>query len=132
MMAFGPRRPCDQGRRSDPDRRSDLGGRSDVNHRSDLGRRTGRVRSALLLAAGLGAGFAGGRITRARGPVGRAPGGALAAVGAGAEPTDPVSPLRFGDQPDLLATEDAASPPFEGLSANTRFANEVLGADMSD
>ncbi|EFC82301.1 conserved hypothetical protein [Parafrankia sp. EUN1f] len=126
MMAFGSRRPCDLGRRSAPDR-----GSAPDRH-SGLSRRSGRVRSALLLAAGLGAGFAGGRITRARGPVGRAPGGAPASVGAGAEPTDPVSPLRFGDQPDLLATEDAASPPFEGLSANTRFANEVLGADMSD
>ncbi|MEX5711326.1 hypothetical protein AB1484_24295, partial [Parafrankia sp. FMc6] len=44
---------------------------------------------------------------------------------AGADTTDPVSPVRFGNQPDLIATEDAANPPFENLSTNTRFANEI-------
>ncbi|WP_154675626.1 hypothetical protein [Parafrankia elaeagni] len=43
--------------------------------------------------------------------------------------SDPVSALRFGEQPGLLATEDAASAPDERLSANTSFANEVMGRD---
>ncbi|OHV42854.1 hypothetical protein BBK14_31620 [Parafrankia soli] len=40
--------------------------------------------------------------------------------------SDPVSALRFGEQPGLLATEDAASAPDEHLSTNTSFANEVM------
>ncbi|WP_018639861.1 hypothetical protein [Parafrankia elaeagni] len=43
--------------------------------------------------------------------------------------SDPVSALRFDDQPGLLATEDAASAPDEHRSANTSFANEVMGQD---
>ncbi|MEX5633516.1 hypothetical protein [Parafrankia sp. FMc2] len=43
--------------------------------------------------------------------------------------SDPVSALRFGEQPGLLATEDAASAPDERLSTNASFANEVMGRD---
>ncbi|MCM3920711.1 hypothetical protein ND748_03345 [Frankia sp. AiPs1] len=52
-----------------------------------------------------------------------------AAAMAGADASDPVSPLRFGGEPGLLATEDAANPPFEGLSANSSFANEIKERD---
>ncbi|MEX5710181.1 hypothetical protein AB1484_18205 [Parafrankia sp. FMc6] len=46
---------------------------------------------------------------------------------AAANTSDPVSALRFDEQPGLLATEDAASAPDEHRSANTSFANEVMG-----
>ncbi|CAO5233509.1 hypothetical protein FAGKG844_180096 [Frankia sp. AgKG'84/4] len=85
---------------------------------------------AFLLAAAVGVGFAGGRWIRARGGTTTSLGERTErtdgpATMAGANSSDPVSPLRFGDQPGLLATEDAANPPFERLSTNDRFANEI-------
>ncbi|OAA24536.1 hypothetical protein UG55_102958 [Frankia sp. EI5c] len=105
------------------------------------------IRLAILLVAALGAGFAGGRLTRMPARVAAAPGDATdgsstrgrdagfprahpeggSAVMAGIDPTDPASPLRFGERGGPLATEDAANPPYEAISTNTDFANDMKG-----
>ncbi|SNQ46747.1 conserved hypothetical protein [Frankia canadensis] len=98
-------------------------------------RRGGRLRIAALVATAFGAGVAAAGLARAR----RRPGSDVthreesfpttvpdaSAILAGADPTDAVSPLRFGERSGPVATEDAPKPPDEGLVANTSFANEI-------
>ncbi|SQD96868.1 conserved hypothetical protein [Parafrankia sp. Ea1.12] len=115
------------------------------SHQRPEARGNAHGRVAFLVVAALWAGFAVGRLARMRSRVATPSGESAGEWGAGrpdealpmmppedaapamagADTTDPVSPVRFGNQPDLIATEDAANPPFENLSTNTRFANEI-------
>lgn len=102
-----------------------------------------RGKIAALSAVAAGVAFAAGRLSRARPPAPSSAGAAELDPGhrggyrargwlrgdesvmAGAESSEPISALRFGEQDGLMATEDAANPPDEALSANNRFANEI-------